>query len=43
MLREEACFLDENVAGGRNTFGEWKKWEEERKKIHAGRKVVRRY
>jgi hypothetical protein len=26
---------------GRNTFEEWKKWEAEWNKIHAGRKDVR--
>jgi hypothetical protein len=36
-------FLMKTLLEGRNTFEEWKKWEGERKKIHAKRKVVRRY
>jgi hypothetical protein len=43
MLRDEACFSRSACKYMRNTFEEWKKWEDEGKNVRAGRKDVQRY
>jgi hypothetical protein len=40
MLLDGACFLHDKLVKQVNTFGEWKKWEEGRKKIQMVRKDV---